>query len=77
MTRDILQNMILQMQKGSKSINLHQVSPEMVVDGILSQMDMTDVPENLKPEMKEVKDRFREDLTAYFTILQKAKEQIK
>ena len=42
----------------------------------LGQLDMTDAPESVKPEMDRVVARLREDLTDYFSILKAAKEQI-
>ena len=42
----------------------------------LGQLDMTDAPESVKPEMDRVVARLREDLTDYFNILKAAKEQI-
>jgi hypothetical protein len=55
---------------------LAKVSPETLVNSILGQLDMTDAPESVKPEMDRVVARLREDLTDYFSILNAAKEQI-
>ena len=46
------------------------------MNSILGQLDMTDAPESVKPEMDRVVARLREDLTDYFNILKAAKEQI-
>lgn len=76
MTKHTMNNMMGRMKKGSNSIDLRKVSPEILVDSILAQLDMTDAPESLKPKMDTVMAGLREDLTAYFNILKAAKEQI-
>ena len=76
LTKDTMKSMSTRMNKGSKGFNLRKVSPEALVDSILGQLDMTDAPESVKPEMDCVVARLRNDLTDYFNILKAAKEQI-
>ena len=76
LTKNTMKNMSLQLKKGPNGTNLRKISPEALVNSILGMLDMTDAPENLKPEMNRVIARLREDLTDYFSILQAAKEQL-
>ena len=75
-TKDTMKNMGAKLKKGGKRFTLGKVSPETLVNSILGQLDMTDAPESVKPEMNRVVARLREDLTDYFSILNAAKEQI-
>ena len=75
-TKDTMKNMSAKLKKGGKRFALGKVSPETLVNSILGQLDMTDAPESVKPEMDRVVARLREDLTDYFNILKAAKEQI-
>ena len=75
-TKDTMKNMSAKLKKGGKRFTLGKVSPETLVNSILGQLDMTDAPESVKPEMNRVVARLREDLTDYFNILKAAKEQI-
>ena len=75
-TKDTMKNMNANLKKGGKRFTLGKVSPETLVNSILGQLDMTDAPESVKPEMNRVVARLREDLTDYFSILKAAKEQI-
>ena len=63
-------------KKGDNRFTLAKVFPETLVNSILGQLDMTDAPESVKPEMNRVVARLREDLMDYFNILKLAKEQI-
>ena len=63
-------------KKGDNRFTLAKVFPETLVNSILGQLDMTDAPESVNPEMDRVIARLREDLTDYFSILKAAKEQI-
>ncbi len=76
LTKNAMQTMTGQIKKSSGSFNLRKITPRQVVDGILGQLDMSDAPESIRPEMDRVVARLREDLTAYFSILESAKEQI-
>ena len=75
-TKDTMKNMSGKLKKGANRFTLGRVSPESLVNSILGQLDMTDAPESVKPEMDRVVARLREDLTDYFSILNAAKEQI-
>ena len=75
-TKDTMKNMSTKLKKGGNRFTLGKVSPETLVNSILGQLDMTDAPESVKPEMDRVVARLREDLTDYFSILKAAKEQI-
>ena len=75
-TKDTMKNMSVKLKKGANRFTLGRVSPESLVNSILGQLDMTDAPESVKPEMDRVVARLREDLTDYFSILNAAKEQI-
>lgn len=75
-TKDTMKNMSVKLKKGGNRFTLAKVSPEALVNSILGQLDMTDAPESVKPEMDRVVARLREDLTDYFYILKAAKEQI-
>ncbi len=75
-TKNVVNNMALSMKKGSKAFNLRKVTPEILVSSILGQLDMSDAPEDLKPEMERVLACLREDLTAYIAILQATKERL-
>ena len=75
-TKDTMKNMSAKLKKGGNRFALGKVSPETLVNSILGQLDMTDAPESVKPEMDRVVARLREDLTDYFNILKAAKEQI-
>lgn len=76
MTKETMQKMVTQLKKGSKHVDLRQVFPETLVNLILAQLDMSDAPEAVKPEMECVVARLREDFTDYLNILKKAaKEQ--
>ena len=76
MTKNTMQGMRTNLKKGQNQFNLRKVTPESLVNSILGQLDMTDAPEDLKPEMEKVKDRLHADLIDYFTILQKAGKQL-
>ena len=75
-TKDTMKNMSARLKKGANRFTLGKVSPEALVNSILGQLDMTDAPESVKPEMDRVVARLREDLMDYFSILKAAKEQI-
>ena len=75
-TKDTMKNMSTKLKKGGNRFTLGKVSPETLVNSILGQLDMTDAPESVKPEMNRVVARLREDLMDYFNILKLAKEQI-
>lgn len=75
-TKNVVNNMALSMKKGLKGLNLRKVTPEVLVNSILGQLDMSGAPEDLKPEMERVLACLREDLTAYIAILQASKERL-
>ena len=76
LTQDTMRNLTDQMKKGDNCFNLHNISLE-IINGVLGQMAMIDVPESIKPEMDGVLARLREDVIAYFNLLQIAREQDK
>ena len=74
LTKETIAELYAGMQKGSQRMDLRQITPELVVNSILAQLNLSEVPVALLPEMEAVLQRLREDLTGYFTVLQKAKE---
>ena len=74
LTKETMAELYAGMQKSSQRMDLHQITPELVVNSILAQLNLGEVPTALQPEMEAILQHLREDLTGYFTILQKAKE---
>lgn len=77
MTKTTMDKMAVTMPKGSYHTNLRNVSPEALVKSIMSQLDITDAPESLKPEINRIVTRLRENLTDYMNMLKATKEQLK
>jgi len=74
MTRNTMQGMRTNLKKGQNQFNLRKVTPESLVNSIMSQLDMAVAPEALKLELEKVTGRLREDLTEFFRLAEKAKE---
>ena len=74
-TKKAMQNMTDTLTKSQNILDLQQITPDAVVDGIFNQLAAIPVPEALKPETDTVLQRLRDDLYDYFSILNKAKPE--
>ena len=76
MTKNAMENMTGCIKAVSNGFDLHNLTPGLLIDFIMGQLNMAGIPENVKPEMDRIIARLREDLTDYFNLLKTAKEQI-
>ena len=76
MTKNAMENMTGCIKAVSNGFDLHNLTPGLLIDFIMGQLNMVGIPENVKPEMDRIIARLREDLTDYFNLLKTAKEQI-
>ena len=76
MTKNAMENMTGCIKEASIGFDLHNLSPGLLIEFIMGQLNTAGIPENLKPEMDRIIARLREDLNDYFNLLKTAKEQV-
>ena len=59
--------------KGQDGINLHQISPEQIVGGIMGAMAMMEVPEAYNEQMTAALGQIQTGLLQYFSLLNQVK----
>ncbi len=69
LTKESMQQMTEMLTKGQDGIDLHQISPEQIVGGIMGAMAMLEVPEAYKEQMTAALGQIQTGLLQYFSIL--------
>ena len=74
LTKESMQQMTETLTKGQDGIDLHQISPEQIVGGIMGTMAMMEVPEAYNEQMPAVLGQIQTGLLQYFSILNQVKD---
>lgn len=77
MTKTTMKDIAVTMPKGTYGTNMRNLSPDKIVNSIISQLKSFDPPEAIRPEVERITARLSEDLTDYFNMLKAAKELVK
>ena len=73
LTKESMQQMTETLTKGQDGIDLHQISPEQIVGGIMGTMAMMEVPEAYNEQMTAALGQIQTGLLQYFSILNQVK----
>ena len=76
MTKETMRNMLAEMKLNGPGMNLHTVSPDQIISGIIQPLTIPDVPQQYAPMMEEAITDLKAGLQKYFTVLQMAKETV-
>ena len=74
LTKESMQQMTETLTKGQDGIDLHQISPEQIVGGIMGTMAMMEVPEAYNAQMTAALGQIQTGLLQYFSILNQVKD---
>ncbi|MBQ3485695.1 MAG: helix-turn-helix domain-containing protein [Clostridia bacterium] len=74
LTKESMQQMTETLTKGQDGIDLHQLSPEQIVGGIMGTMAMMEVPEAYNEQMTAAHGQIQTGLLQYFSILNQVKD---
>ena len=74
LTKESMQQMTESLTKGQDGIDLHQISPEQIVGGIMGAMAIMEVPEAYKEQMTAALGQIQTGLRQYFSILNQVKD---
>ena len=74
LTKESMQQMTETLTKGQDGIDLHQISPEQIVGGIMGTMAMMEVPEAYNEQMTAALGQIQTGLFQYFSILNQVKD---
>ena len=74
LTKESMQQMTETLTKGQDGIDLHQISPEQIVGGIMGSMAMMEVPEAYNEQMSAAIRQIQTGLLQYFSILNQVKD---
>ena len=77
LAKTTMKDITVTMPKGTYGTNMRHLSPEKIVNSIMSQLNIADAPEAIRPEVERIAARLREDLFDYFNMLKTTKELIK
>ena len=76
MTKETMRNMLAEMKLNGPGMNLHTVSPDQIISGIIQPLTIPDVPQQYAPMVEEAITDLKAGLQKYFTVLQIAKETV-
>ena len=74
LTKESMQQMTETLTKGQEGIDLHQITPEQIVGGIMGTMAMMEVPEEYNEQMSAAIRQIQTGLLQYFSILNQVKD---
>ena len=74
LTKESMQQLTETLTKGQDGIDLHQISPEQIVGGIMGTMAMMEVPEAYNEQMTAALGQIQMGLLQYFSILNQVKD---
>lgn len=76
MTKEVMRNMLAEMKMNGPGMDLHTVSPDQIIGGILQPLAIADVPQQYAPIMEEAVSDLKTGLQKYFSVLQMAREAV-
>jgi len=77
LTKESMQQITGSLAKGQDAVDLHRVSPEQIVGGIMQSLSLADVPEKYRMQMDAAVKQMQEGMYQYFDVLAQMKHDEK